>query len=185
MKRYLYIIAILILFSCNSDENITENQYLGNYKLINLTSNIPIDLNFDNIATTNFKNELNIYFLGNSKPLHDLQFVKFSLSNEWFFRLGLPKDNYHPDQNFIEQRYGTGDYSKSVLLNNNTVSIIHNYSDLFVVDSTWLVENKYPYPYKVDFYDNNKVIIKIKQKFFDNINGEWVDIELIGNYERL
>jgi hypothetical protein len=117
--------------------------------------------------------------------LHDLQFVKFSLSNEWFFRLGLPKDNYHPDQNFIEQRYGTGDYSKSVLLNNNTVSIIHNYSDLFVVDSTWLVENKYPYPYKVDFYDNNKVIIKIKQKFFDNINGEWVDIELIGNYERL
>jgi hypothetical protein len=107
------------------------------------------------------------------------------MTDEWFFRLGLPKDNYHPDQNFIEQRFGTGDYSKTVIFNNNSPSIIHNYSDLFVADSVWLVVNKYPYPFELNFYNNNKAIIKIKQKFYDNINSEWVVTELIAEYEKL
>ncbi|KQS53289.1 MAG: hypothetical protein DCE86_18215 [Flavobacteriaceae bacterium] len=185
MKKNLCLITTLILFSCNSDDLIPVNQYLGNYKLTALTSNIPLDLNYDNIATLNFKNELNIYFLGNRKPLHDLQFVKSSVSNEWFLRLGLPKDNYNPEQTIIELRYGTGDYSKSIIFDNNTPTIIHNYSDLFVADSLWLVNNKYPYPYQLNFYDNNKVTIKIKQKFYNNINSEWVVSELIAKYEKL
>lgn len=185
MKKILFLISIFTLFSCNSDEDIPTNQYLGNYKLTALTSNIPLDLNFDNIATTNFKNELSIYFLGSSKPLHELQFVQTNVRKEWYFRLGLPKDNYHPDQNFIEQRFGTGDYSKSVVFNNNTPTIIHNYSDLFVADSIWLIENKYPYPYELNFYNNNKATIKIKQKFYDNSNMEWVETELIAEYEKL
>jgi hypothetical protein len=185
MKKILYLISVFSLLSCDSDDNIPENQYLGNYKLTALTSNIPLDLNFDNSATINFKNELNVYFLGNSKPLHDLQFVQSNTPNEWFFRLGLPKDNYHPDQIFLEQRYGTGDYSKSLHLNNNIFSIKNNYSDLFVADSIWLIENKYPYPYELNFSDNNKAIIKIKQKFYDNINLVWVETDLIAEYEKL
>jgi hypothetical protein len=185
MKKILYLISVFSLLSCDSDDNIPENQYLGNYKLTALISNIPLDLNFDNNATNNFKNELSIYFLGSSKPLHELQFVQTNTPNEWFFRLGLPKDNYHPDQIFIEQRFGTGDYSKSVVFNNNTPTIIHNYSDLFVADSIWLIENKYPYPYELNFHNDNKATIKIKQKFYDNSNMEWVETELIAEYEKL
>ncbi|PZQ84351.1 MAG: hypothetical protein DI548_09810, partial [Flavobacterium johnsoniae] len=71
------------------------------------------------------------------------------------------------------------------IFDNNTPTIIHNYSDLFVADSLWLVNNKYPYPYQLNFYDNNKVTIKIKQKFYNNINSEWVVSELIAKYEKL
>jgi hypothetical protein len=185
MKAYIYITAILFLLSsCIKEDSVDLNPNIGNYTLASLTSNIELDLNFDKKASTDFKSELDVYFLGFSKPRNALEFVQSPIVNEWFFRLGLPRDSYHPDKVYFESRYGTGDYSKTLLLKNNLIHIEHIYSNTFPRDSTWLVDNNYPYPHDVVFNDDNKVTIKVIQKFYDTTNEKWVEPDLVGVFEK-
>lgn len=186
MKTNLYIFVLLcILSSCTKDEAIIISPNIGNYELASLTSNIPLDLNYDNNVSTDFKNELEIYFLGVRKPRHHLELIEFpNNSSTWAFFLGLPRDYYYPELIYVDLRYGVGDYSKLLHFKNNKISIEHIYSNEFPRDSTWLVDNNYPYPHNIVFTADNEVTIKVIQKFYDLSNEKWVVTNLVGIFEK-
>jgi hypothetical protein len=187
MKKYFfYISLLLLLFSCNNDDNIIElHPNLGTYKLVSLTSNIAMDLNFDTVASKDFKSELDIYFLGRRKPRHALELVESTTANEAFFYLGIPRDGYHPWQTYIEQRFGVGDYSKSLIFINEMPEIRHTFSNIsFPRDSAWIVNDRNPYPYEVVFNNDQKTTIKVVQKFYDITDENWVITNLVGVFEK-
>lgn len=181
------IFLILMVFqSCDRPELISENN-LGKYELVSLESNIPLDLNYDNVKSTDFKIELSIFYESWRKPDVDLEFFPdHNNRNAWFFWLNTPKDNYHPDKEILELRYSIADYSKILIVKNNQVDkIVLQYSDIFNADEAWLIENRYPVPDEVTFNTVREVTIKLRQKFFDLETESWVLVDLIGVFEKL
>ena len=72
----IYLLFLLLICSCEQDDDIPKTHpNLGEYNLISLKSNIALDLNYDGIQSTDFKQELSMYYEGRQKPKHDLQFV--------------------------------------------------------------------------------------------------------------
>lgn len=186
-KTFYYIFILFVLNSCNNEEDENPHPNLGNYKLNSLTSNVAIDLNYDDIATKDFKEELSIYFLGPSKPRNALELVASYEKSRWFFYLGIPKDSDYPDRIddiALNLRYGVGDYSKNIVLNNGKPKIMHFFNNNIKGDSTWLVNNKYPYPYKMVLNNDNKVTINVAQKFYDLFKEEWIFVDLVGVFEK-
>lgn len=189
MKLYFFkfILIVLLITSCKKDDAVFVHPNLGDYKLKSLTSNIPLDLNFDNIQSTDFKQELSMYIGSFRAPSVDMQLVEsYYNSDEWYFHLGgIPKDSYHDHLELLDFRLRYGDYSKIIILNDNVISHIdHVYSDLFVADSTWLLENKYPYPYNIELINDVTVNVKISQLYFDTFTNEWVDVDILGVFEK-
>lgn len=182
----LLLFSILMVFSsCETSDEISESN-LGKYKLISLESNIPLDLNYDNVVSTDFKSELSIFYKSWRKPDVDLEFFPDSNNRSiWFFWLNTPKDNYHPDKEILELRYSVADYSKILIVKNNQIEkIVLQYSDIFNADEDWLIENRYHVPYEVVFDTAKKVTIRLRQKFFDLETESWVLVDLICVFEK-
>ncbi len=183
-------LILMVLQSCDRPELISENN-LGKYELVSLESNIPLDLNYDNVKSTDFKSELTYLYYENHhrKPKYDLWlFDGIGEKEKWAFLLTTPKDNYNPDSDIriLELRFGSGDYNKYLIVKNNQVDkIVHHYSDIFNFDEVWLIENRYPVPYEVTFNTVREVTIKLRQKFFDLETESWVLVDLIGVFEKL
>ena len=191
MKLYhiIYIFLFVVISSCNQeDEVIEQHQNLGNYKLLSLSSDVDLDLNYDGLKSKDFQHELSFYFERNGKASYDMKLLQHSHLplNEMDFYLDIPKDNYLPDQTLISIRYGFANHSKTAFIKNDTVyKIEHVLSNRSFQDSIWFVDiDKNPYPYKIKFVNDSTTEIKVVQKFFDLETQEWVTTNLVGVYEK-
>lgn len=188
MKKLVRLtLSIFLLVSCNKEDTPSPHPNLGNYDLISLTSNIPLDLNYDNIKTTNFKAELSYYYQGSRNPKYDLRIIQSNRGyDEWFFMMQLARDYYHPDQSIIDLRYHSGDYSKLVLLKDGKVDrITHHLYDASETDADILINEHYPYPYNLTLNSDTMVTVLVKQMFYDLEQETWVLVNLEAVFEKM
>ncbi|MGC1204890.1 MAG: hypothetical protein WA839_08400 [Flavobacteriaceae bacterium] len=187
MKIIVTILSISLLVSCNKEDTPVPHPNLGNYELISLTSDTALDLNYDNIKSENFKEELSVYYTGFRKPMDDLIFTESTYdANKWYFRLSLPRDFYYPELGIIDLRYSDGDYSKIVFLKDGKIDrIAHYYYDGLEVDADFLINEHYPYPYDLILNSGTMVTVKVKQMFFDLEQDLWVLVNLEAVFEKV
>ena len=59
MKKIFYLLPLLIL-SCSEDDTneLYKNTLAGNYRIISITTAIPLDINLDGVESTNYYEEL-------------------------------------------------------------------------------------------------------------------------------
>lgn len=188
LKLVIMVLSLLALLSCNKDEESIPHPNIGNYKLMSLTSNTALDLNYDNIKSTDFKQELSIFY-NNSilSPKFDLR-LNSSIGdyNNIFFHLLLPGDIYYPELQILDLRYAIQNYSKSIIVEGDKfVSITHHLWDSSETPAQEIIDGNYPYPYHLEFNSDTKVTVYVKQNFFDLEKDEWVLVELLGVFEKV
>lgn len=183
-----YLILLFIISSCNSDDDIiAPHPNLGEYRLISLSSDIALDLNYDGTQSSDFKKELEFYWDYPTNPQYGLELLTSSGGlDKWIVRMNLPADYHNPDFPLSNKRFGYSDYSKTATIKNDTVYFIkHTLSNESYQDSIWFVDTeKYPYPYKIDFINSSTTKIKVVQKFYDLEANEWITAYLDAFYQK-
>ncbi|GAL88967.1 hypothetical protein JCM19538_1956 [Jejuia pallidilutea] len=163
---------------------------IGKYRLTSLISNIALDLNYDNIKSTDFKQELSVFF---NNPIFSPKFALrlneiIVYDDTLAFELLLPGDGYYQELEYLDLRFAVQNYSKAVVVeDSNFVKITHHSDfDLDGISDTAqeIIDGNYPYPYHLEFNSDSKVTVYIKQNFFDLEKDEWVLVELVGVFEK-
>jgi hypothetical protein len=108
MKKVTYFISIAFIFlSCDKDNNYVDPalQLDGKYELVSLESNIMMDLNKDNVYSTDFKDELSSYF-ESTNYLSDLEINRIYNHGSLFdLRINLPRVSAYPQYGYNEADY--------------------------------------------------------------------------------
>lgn len=188
LKTPISLIVLAMFVSCSKNNGLILHPNAGTYKLISLVSNTSLDLNFDNIKSIDFQRELNVYFNDPFAPSYDLQIKDpiYDDENKLYFRLDLPSHLYHPDTQILRNFFGSGDYSKSIIVDGDKfVSITHHLWDSSETPAQEIIDGNYPYPYHLEFNSDIKVTVYVKQNFFDLEKDEWVLVELVGVFEKV
>ena len=124
MKKSFYLFCLIVFLSCSNenDDSAYVHPNLGKYKLESFISNIPLDLDRNNIKSTDFKSELMSVYFGNlmrsNGGILTLNTYNY-LEKEVYLSAEIPKDNYNPEQ-FQFLRFGPGDYGKALIIDPNS-----------------------------------------------------------------
>jgi hypothetical protein len=174
MKRAFNLLIIItlsfsILNSCSKEEEEnTISPLLGEYKLINYTSDIEIDLNNDSVKSLDLFNELNeIYFLNSLDFNSELKISEFKI-NSFLLVTSLPVANSN-DTEVIESSYGGVGNLYELKISN----------DLLSVEEFTLLPNEINFPFNLFEIntENQTIILKTNQFFYCYTENEWVSIE--------
>ncbi len=189
MKKFSYILLVFLLVTCSKeDEEVKTSPYIGGYKIISLTSNIPLDLNRDGIATTNFLEELRYlyYYQFMCETCHPALIIGSSSNPNLNDK---PKQNYLLDytprqhvnsQDINDIDFGAAPYFTSIFYNNEFTQVV-NLTRFY--DDAFIINQKLVFVYEVILMENNKVKVKSTQQYFTVETG-WKTCHLEGLYEK-
>ncbi|MCF6280403.1 MAG: hypothetical protein L3J14_08660 [Flavobacteriaceae bacterium] len=176
MKKVLIIITLFIFISCsnNASEIITEKtDFSGLYKIESIVSTENVDLNDDNISSTNLMNEIPNYFEN-----ADYDFIIRNLEKtdpyELLLSIYLPVPN-----EFIDEDFGLIDYnrySSFIRINPFSKDKLIN-EEMEISNSTILNE--------MVILDNNIIESKSIQIFYDFSTNNWRNLEIKIRYLKL
>jgi hypothetical protein len=189
MKTIIRLFCLIFLTaSCSSDnETIVDHPNLGDYDLHSFTSNVAMDLDYDGIESTDFKAELDwLYFnnrlLNTSLPMvirnahhHNYDDIEVLVANN----MGMPRDDYHPLSPHINVRFKGDDRVKLLEIKENEVL------NIFYPDSSPDHEINLPDVNSFVLNDNNTVTVDMSQRFFDLLEDEWKQVELVAVYKKI
>ena len=123
-KIILFSVLVLSFYSC-SENNIEEDELLTNdfrgvYKITSMTTELPLDLNNDEIQSTNYLEEISLPY-----RLHNGQIVNygFSPSSPRFQTTARPYLQYDNKTKFLEIHLPEHDISPLYIGNDNFVNI--------------------------------------------------------------
>lgn len=166
MKKHCILLLILLTLSCTNEQQVTELKYspfIGEYKILSLTSDIQLDLNRDGIPTKNYLDELSSYF--NLYIQYDNPILLINKSNDVFknsFYDDVPKQFVNPtDVNDIT--FGKAGPIKTLQFNDNFTSIVNIdgfYTDDFYRQQKWAILQN------VTVINNNKIKANFEQQYF-------------------
>jgi hypothetical protein len=192
MKHLKIIIAIalcsLFLVSCGNDDNVvTLPPNLGIYELQSLESDVAMDLDYDGLAATDFKQELQLWWF--SIPYRQqyapLAIYKSDTNGRYLVRtLGMPRDDHDendPDPSF---RFKPADGIHSLFIENGEIVSFEvqepfvNYHD----PNDVLGQQR---PYLIQFDSDNEVTMKLTQYFYDYTIDEWTQVNLVAKFDKI
>lgn len=180
MNKYFSIILLILLFSCSKDETVNKFPYDADYKVVSLTSNIPVDLNFDGIYSTDFLNEFSYEFNWDNK-YHMRIITPEDYHTILFFEMPFMK-RYPPEYNILETTVldggATVDYSYSLETNTFT-NITPSEEILRQKDISGVV--------LLDLIpiDENNLLVKFEHsKIYDEGSQQWLTVNVDGIYKK-
>ncbi len=172
MKKTIYHLSVLVLsifYSCSETEFENESfPFSGNYEIEQMTSDKAVDLNGDEITSTNLMTEIASYYFDNT--VYDLEIRPNNLtdSNAKLISFMIPDQSllfgYPDDPN------GYIDYSKKGFgslykYSNNTIELL-------------TIENEFVSVKKVEILENNRIKSVIKKEYFDSKTQNWVNLSI-------
>jgi len=176
LKVILLFIASLILASCDNERITSVSPLLGDYKLIEYTSNISIDINDDNIKSKNLYEELNEFYFSRMSKIfnYDLQITDYY--NIRIYTL-------LPVQMANDPIPGSGTFGNlfpayELNLSQNLKSIV-SYKKVYdeLVNPSSIKE--------INVENQDKIILICDQFFYDYIENSWIKIETRSTFKKI
>lgn len=186
MKHLTLLTFFIFLFCVSCSKGTEEKQLLlnkGEYLITSLVSDIPLDLNYDNVKSTNLLEELVPYFYPRADPTwYDLYIQEYRFENSHMIIYNSPpRDAYHPDHSFYEQRFRYGPNDVFLEVTNNQVTNIN----FGIYNEFQLLHEEFsPVPLEVIFIDKDNIKIKFKQLWYDLDINERILVHSEATYVR-
>ena len=123
-KSILFSFLICSLFSCTDsklpEDELSTNDFRGTYKITSMTTELPFDLNNDDIQSTNYLAEISLPY-----KLHNGQIVNygFTPNNPRFQTTAKPNGQNDNKTKFLELLLPEHNISPIFIGNNNFVNI--------------------------------------------------------------
>ena len=185
MKNFKLFFLLLLIISCNSDDisNDKFEQYTGHYKIVSFIADVAVDLNNDNITSTELTNEINSF------DFNDLEIRPHdNLSNEtkliyFFFPKTWITFQYNSEPNgfveFIPYGFGT----RYEFENNSFILKNNNYIELSYIDN---VESNKTVSINSDLtiIDDMHLELSLNKEYYDFNNDEWIMLNIKVVYEK-
>lgn len=180
-KIILVFIAFIFAISCNNDDDSVKvhTEILGEYKFISYTSNIPLDLDFDNNKDTNLLNEFDLFV---NKSTRDAKVweITYLHNREYDYYVSLinfPRVN--PNTIFYQNTLSQN--QDAVFFNvDNNINVLNMRSEM----TNYPENGKYFYTTSVQFLPNKNLKINGIQKFYDYQANTWVEVEIETTLEK-
>ncbi|WP_298951929.1 hypothetical protein [uncultured Nonlabens sp.] len=181
------IISHLFFVSCNDDDNIeTLPANLGIYELQSLESSIEMDLDYDGIASTDFKEELQLLWF--SFPFrqehHHLELYESQTKGKyWLETEGMPRDDYNGFHQDLNYRFKPQGRTHSLFIENEEiVSFVEDEPYFNHLDPTDILGQSRPY--LIEFDTSDKITMELTQHFYDHMIDEWIEVSLIAKFNK-
>lgn len=190
MKYFIYTSLILLITVCsvsckseienNSISEIFTLPYDGDYKVVSLTANVPVDLNFDGVYSTDFLHEFSDLTDWYGTRMYDVRLTtRKYISEKTVLLTSMPyMKRYPPAYNIKETSvvisgvYGNYIYSEKANSFKNTMDIkeVLKYRDLFGV----VITDLYP-------INQNTIFLQFEHsKIYDERDHAWKTIMVDG-----
>lgn len=174
---FLFLFSIILIFSCEKEQEIvTINFNYGDYDAISMTSNIPIDANFDGVYSTDFMEE---FLLESIRNRSSLKFYQLGDTNESSFSIFIPTMYRFPPE---------FETNTTTILNKGAFFSISNV-DGNIISTTPIVDRHgEPTATKITGYniiDDETIEITFKHTLIYNIQtAKWLTISVNGVYKK-
>jgi hypothetical protein len=192
MKNLKIIISValinLFFVSCNDDDTIESlPKNLGVYELQSLESNKEIDLDYDGVASTDFKHELQLLWFSVPfrQQLHHLELLESETKGKYWLRTdGIPRDDYNgPYQDFNVRFKFEGRSSYVYIENGEIVSFEELEPYLDPLDPDDILGK--PRPYSINFDTDDNITMEMTQYFYDIQLEEWTQVNLVAKFDKI
>ena len=175
MRILATLLLVFCLSSCSRDEesNAQTREIMGIFKMLSLVSDTALDLNLDGVATTDFKNELDVFY--SYYRNHPLKINENSL-----LEIIIPFASFFPEYNNYDIDYlSRGDlaYVKYYKKNNMIEYRRGNNSE------EYQLQYGMPIIKNIEMLPDMKIKVTVYQRFYHHPDG-WYDTILTGIYEK-
>lgn len=176
MKKIISVfLTYILVISCNhDDDNIKlHTEILGEYKFVSYTSNIPIDLDFDNNKDTNLLNEFDFFV---NKSTRDAKVWEITYLHNFEFDYYVSLINFprvNPNSIFFQNTLSQNQDAVFFNLANNV-----NVLDIQREMTDYPENGKYFYTTSVQFLPNKNMKITGIQKFYNYQTNNWIEVEI-------
>lgn len=184
----IFIVSTLFFLSCSKEDAIKKlPANLGDYSLKSLVSDTAMDLDYDGVARTDFKEELQLWWFSIPfrQSLIPFELKKSSVEGRYLVLTeGLPRDDhdwYDPDPSF---RFKPADGIHSLYIENGEI-ISFEFQEPFVDNLDPNAALGQQRPYLIQFDSDSEVTMKFTQYFYDYITDEWIPVDLVARFEKV
>ena len=186
------------MISCNSnDDEIELNDFKGFYKIIAISSSLPIDLNNDGLKSNDYLQEIKSNYIS-----YDGEIIDYGYNNELEQNFAEARPTQYQTNNntqFLDIRFPSQRIDSIYQGNGNYVKMNMEYRKIYTGFIYKLIANDIviesdPFN-QFDFFDiNNFEINRIdKTKFevlfdfkvYDFTENDWIETNLVGRYEKV
>lgn len=187
MRYYKLLFLLLITIGCESNDLNYDNQefrkYTGDYIIVSFKSDIAVDLNKDNIISTELTNEINSFGSRYDlliKPIHNESNVKlldFSFPKTYitFESPGQPEGRV----SFLGYGFLTSyQFKNGVFKLKDTTYIEHDYIDNIEADKVVNLNSN------LIVVDSNNLKFKLKKEYYDFNTDDWIMLNIEVLYEK-
>lgn len=176
MKKLIIVFFVLIFnISCTNDDDIKiHTELLGEYKFLSYTSNIPLDLDFDNIKDTNLLNEFDYFTIYRSSRDAMMRYAEQGYNNGFSYSINLINfPSIWPNRIYLDEILSES--YDSVFINLDRNAQVQGLSRSMPLYPT---NGRYFFTTAVEFLPNKNLKINGKQKLYDFELNEWVEVEI-------
>lgn len=182
------LLCNLLLLSCNKNDDIEPlPANLGNYTLKSFQSNVAMDLDYDGVASSDFKEELQLWWFTfpNRNRLYHLEIMPSLYEGKYLLLTeGMPRDDHDytdPDPSF---RFKPADGIHTLEIRDDEI-ISYEFQEPFVdsfVPNAALGQQR---PYLIQFDSDHEITMKITQHFYNYITDEWMPVDLEAKFDKI
>jgi hypothetical protein len=198
MKKIIFLIVIICLFSCSSDSNESKivNDFKGNYQVTNIETDIEFDLNNDGITSKNMFLEITSPHTTPNGIIPDFHFKPESPENLVEARPNIDSQNQAQliSFNFPEQyvAFTNEDPTKPFLLFSgysrkfNTFTYeFKSQNEIDVIDFNPEYTAQFGKIDKLVRIDKTSFKLYLTKKIYDFKDKQWKNANVIGTYKKI
>ena len=201
MKKSIFLSFIIFSFlSCSNNEKefdeLSTNDFRGKYKISSISTNLPLDLNNDDIQSTNYLQEISLPY-----RLHNGQIVNygFNTNKPQFETTAKPQSDIDNGTRFLQIYIPKNEMTPLYVGNNSFVNISLGINAIYlnflynVVNGQIVIESD-PFDlltfhnvsdFKIMRIDKDNFEIKFRKQFYDFKNEIEVNTETKVVFERI
>jgi len=182
------ILISLFLSSCNNDDTLeSPPANLGIYTLKSFQSNVAMDLDYDGVASVDFKEELQLWWFTfpNRSRLYHLEILPSPRDGKYLLITdGMPRDDHDDRYPDPHSRFKQADGIHALFIRNNEI-ISYEFQEPFVDRFDPNVALGQQRPYFIQFDSDHEITMKLTQYFYDYISDEWIQVDLLAKFDKI
>jgi hypothetical protein len=182
------ILTNLFIVSCNDNDNIEPlPANLGIYELQSLKSNIAMDLDYDGFDSTDFKQELQLWWFSipQRQTYDHVKLLESNINGKYWVRtLGIPRDDHDdndPDPSF---RFKPDARTHYLYIENGQIVSFEEQKPSFDPFDPDDILGK-ARPYLLSFDTETKITMEMTQYFYDYRINEWTQVSLVAKFDKI
>lgn len=176
--RILSVLLFILLISCNKDDNPANTYNFGTYRAVQMTSDTPIDADFDGIYSTDFLQEL--VWSGHDFR-NTLKFIPDRDNKFFSFLIMLAVMHKNPTESIYEDHTALPDFlTRGLSASFNSTGELKTYP---MIDQNGNLTETKVIDYKI--IDKETIMLKFYYTFiYDIPSSEWKNIIVEGIYKK-